>query len=97
MCDGAIKRIRVATVPGPHRIKVCIPKTCNKEGWKMIEAGLKAKARALIKIYPPFGALSHFCRLRYAHCSNLSKTGEVKKAIDAYHQEFARAYYRGPF
>src|SRR5882757_2626449 len=31
--------------PAPHRIKVCIPKTCNKEDWKAIEFALKAKGK----------------------------------------------------
>jgi hypothetical protein len=41
MCDEAIEGAVSHTCrhgPPPHRIKVCIPKVCNKEGWKLILA-----------------------------------------------------------
>ena len=40
MCDGAVGGEVAHTCrhgPAPHRIKICIPKTCNKEDWKAIE------------------------------------------------------------
>ena len=43
MCDGAVSGEVAHTCrhgPPPHRIKICIPKTCNKEDWKEIEAAL---------------------------------------------------------
>ncbi len=48
MCDGAVSGAVAHSCrhgPAPHRIKVCIPKTCNKEDWKAIEAALKAKGK----------------------------------------------------
>jgi hypothetical protein len=41
MCDGSIEGAVSHTCrhgPPPHRIKVCIPKVCNKEDWKSILA-----------------------------------------------------------
>lgn len=46
MCSAAISGELAYSCrhgPGPHRIKVCIPKSCNKEDWKAIEIWLKAK------------------------------------------------------
>jgi hypothetical protein len=46
MCDAAISGEVAHSCrhgPGPHRIKICIPKTCNKEDWRAIE---KAKPKA---------------------------------------------------
>ena len=48
MCDGAVNGAVAHSCrhgPAPHRIKVCIPKTCNKEDWKAIEIALKAKGK----------------------------------------------------
>jgi hypothetical protein len=48
MCDGAVSGAVAHSCrhgPAPHRIKVCIPKTCNKEDWKAIEVALKAKGK----------------------------------------------------
>jgi hypothetical protein len=44
MCDGAVSgEVAHSCRHGlaPHRIKVCIPKVCNKEDWKKIEAAIK--------------------------------------------------------
>jgi len=46
MCDAAISGEVAHSCrhgPGPHRIKVCVPKVCNKEDWKAIEKAMKAK------------------------------------------------------
>jgi hypothetical protein len=48
MCDGAVSGEVAHTCrhgPAPHRIKICIPKTCNKEDWKAIETVLKTKGK----------------------------------------------------
>ncbi len=48
MCDGAVSGAVAHSCrhgPAPHRIKVCIPKNCNKEDWKAIEIALKAKGK----------------------------------------------------
>jgi hypothetical protein len=48
MCDGAMSGEVAHSCrhgPGPHKIKVCIPKTCNKEDWKAIDAALKVKGK----------------------------------------------------
>jgi hypothetical protein len=49
MCDSAVTGEVAHSCrhgPGPHRIKVCIPKACNKEDWKAIEVALKARRSA---------------------------------------------------
>src|ERR1700730_7517179 len=50
MCDGAVSGAVAHSCrhgPAPHRIKVCIPKTCNKEDWKAIEVAVKTKGSCI--------------------------------------------------